>query len=155
ERTDVGAVDCRPGEAQGVRTTEPGQERFVEPGPHAGLGPLGQAPPAGHARTETKFRWRVFPGDPGVQHEQDPPETPACPDAACAPDAGPDVSLGVLRRAGPHPRSGVRSATRPWCQWGTRSVEVGVAKTSSRLVASMARSNQRSRSGRSVQVVTR
>lgn len=70
-RPDAGAVDRRQGEVQGVRTAEFGQEGLVQPGQHPGFGPLGQAAPAGHARAEAVFRRQGFPGDPGVQHEQD------------------------------------------------------------------------------------
>lgn len=49
----------------------PGQEDLVQPGPHAGLSPLSQPAPAGHARTEAEFLRQVLPGDPGVQDERD------------------------------------------------------------------------------------
>jgi hypothetical protein len=67
----MGAVDRRPGEVQGVRPAEFGEENLAEPRPHTGLGPLGQATPAGHARTEAEFLRQVLPGDPGVRDEQD------------------------------------------------------------------------------------
>lgn len=60
----------------------------MRPGPLPGLGPLSQTPPARHAGTEPEFLRRVFPGDPGMQHEAGCPGTPAGPDAAYVPDAG-------------------------------------------------------------------
>src|SRR5690606_9196787 len=53
------------------------------------------------------------------------------------------------------PLVGLAVCSGLWAGAGTRSVVEGAAKTSSRVVASMARSNQRSRSGTSAQVVTR
>ncbi len=43
----------------------------MQPRPHAGIGPLRQTSPAGHARTEPQLLREVFPRDPGVQDEQD------------------------------------------------------------------------------------
>lgn len=65
------AVHSRQREVQGIRAAELGQEDLVEAGPDAGLRPLGQAAPAGHARPEAEFLREVFPADPGVQDEQD------------------------------------------------------------------------------------
>jgi hypothetical protein len=40
--------------------------------PDPGPLPLVQAPPTGHARAESELARQVLPGDPSVQHEQDP-----------------------------------------------------------------------------------
>lgn len=68
---EVGAIDRRTGEVQGVRAARLRQENLVRPGSHAGLGPLGQTAPAGHARAEAELLRQVSPGDSGVRHEQD------------------------------------------------------------------------------------
>lgn len=44
----------------------------MEPLPDAGLVPVAQSAPAGHARAETEVLRQVLPLDPGVQHVQDP-----------------------------------------------------------------------------------
>jgi hypothetical protein len=41
-------------------------------GPHTRPLPLIQTPPTGDPRTEAKLARQVTPGDPGVEHEEDP-----------------------------------------------------------------------------------
>jgi hypothetical protein len=44
----------------------------MQPLPDPGALPLIQPAPAGHARAEAKLGRQMLPGDPGVQHKQDP-----------------------------------------------------------------------------------
>lgn len=93
----MGAVDRCPGEVQGVRATQLGEEDFMQPGPHPCLGPLGQTAPAGHARPEAEFLRQVFPGDPGVQHEEDALEHEPVRIPLASRMPGPTLDLGQQR----------------------------------------------------------
>ncbi|GAA0965541.1 hypothetical protein GCM10009550_65990 [Actinocorallia libanotica] len=48
------------------------QQGLVQGVPHAGLVPVPQPAPTGHARAEPQLTGQELPADPGVQHEQDP-----------------------------------------------------------------------------------
>ncbi|MDQ1012097.1 hypothetical protein QFZ82_006582 [Streptomyces sp. V4I23] len=69
----------------------------MQPGPHPGLGPLGQPPPSGHAGPEAEFLWQVFPEDPGVQHEQDALEHQPVRMPFASRMPGPTLDLGQQR----------------------------------------------------------
>ncbi len=75
----------------------------------------GQAAPAGHARTEAELLPKVFPGDAGVQNEQDAlgvaaPCQHAAVRVATAGRTAPEEYGLVPRVARCHPRSGNRTA---------------------------------------------
>lgn len=107
----MGAVDGRPGEVQGVRAAEPGEEGLVQSRPHLGLGPLGHPAPAGYAGAEAEFLRQVFRGS-RCAGRTGCPETRAGPGAACARGAGSGAQLlATAARSPPTTRHRLPRAT--------------------------------------------
>ena len=105
-RLEVARVGDRPRPVELAGGVQLGQQQLVQPLPDAGLLPVPQPPPAGHPAAEAELLRQVLPGDPGVQHEQDPAATPTGHRAACGPDTGTDAaSAAAAARSAPtaHP----------------------------------------------------
>ena len=76
----------------------------MQPLPDAGLLPVAQPPPAGHARAAAQLPRQLLPGDAGLEHEHDALERPPIRDARTA---GPACTAGLGGRdqrldEGPH-----------------------------------------------------
>lgn len=72
--SDVTGVDDEPLEVDLVSMPEPGQQDLVDAAPDARGLPVAQAVPAGHAATAAHLLRQVFPGDAGLEDEDDPGE---------------------------------------------------------------------------------
>lgn len=68
---DAGRVDDRTRPVDLPRRVEMPQQNLVDLGPNAGLRPVAQPPPAGHARAAAQFGRQVGPRHAGAQEEQD------------------------------------------------------------------------------------
>src|SRR5215204_5386004 len=71
---DVAGVGDRPRPLDLTSGVQSGEQQLVQALPDPGPLPLVQAPPAGRARAEAELERQVAPGEPRVQHEQDPAE---------------------------------------------------------------------------------
>jgi hypothetical protein len=69
DRPKVRAVDEEALEVQLLEETQMLQEQQPDLGPDAGSRPITQTPPAGHTATATHFLRKVFPGDAGLEDE--------------------------------------------------------------------------------------
>ena len=74
--TDARRVDDHPAEVDRILAAELVQQQAVQRVPHAGLAPLVQAVPQGHAAA-AHLLGEVLPGDAGLQDEQDAGQTGA------------------------------------------------------------------------------
>src|SRR5262249_34195921 len=71
---DVAGVHDEPTEVDLVGSPEPGQQDLLDSAPAAGGLPVAQAVPTGHAATAAHLLRQVFPGDAGLEEEDDPGE---------------------------------------------------------------------------------
>jgi hypothetical protein len=70
----------QPGPVDLTRLVQLVQQHLVQAHPHAGVIPVAQTPPAGHAGSAAHLGRQVLPGDTGLQDEQDPRQRPAIGD---------------------------------------------------------------------------
>src|SRR3954468_2590362 len=68
---DAGAVQTGPAPVDLAGLAQPIQQFPMEPVPDAGLVPIAQAGPAGHARAATQSLGQHLPGNATLQHEDD------------------------------------------------------------------------------------
>jgi hypothetical protein len=71
-RLHMAGVGDRPRPLDLAGRPQLGEQERVQPLRDPGLLPLDHPPVAGRAATETELERQVPPGDPGVQHKQDP-----------------------------------------------------------------------------------
>lgn len=95
-RGDRGAVQSTARPVDGVRPTQPIEQHPMQARPNAGVLPVAQPAPAGHAGPAAHLTRQHLPGDAGPQHEQDAAE----------------------RGAVGHPRPAAPGAWRGWRQQG-------------------------------------
>ena len=70
-RADARAVDDALGPVEFAGVGKVGQQRGMDFLPDAGVLPLGESPPAGHAAAAVHLGGEVFPGESGLENEKD------------------------------------------------------------------------------------
>ncbi len=98
----VGCISDRPGPVERPGGVQPGQQDPRQLVEDPGVGSAVPPPPAGHPGAEPHLLGEVLPADAGVQHEQDPLQTPPVISATLSGESVPQKAEVTARDAPTH-----------------------------------------------------